>query len=65
MLMNETNREMYGIDSADSIEILKEENHLLGVLDREIQLHKELRHSNIAGLHGVILDSAYGVEFPM
>jgi len=64
-LMSEDNREMYGCDNADAINQMKAPGGVLSVLDREIAVHKSLRHPNIAGLLGTIQDTAYGVPFPL
>ena len=65
MLLSEENRDMYGIDDAQSLESLKEPGNVLGILQREIEVHKTLKHPNIAGLYGLIMDQVHGVEFPM
>ena len=65
MLASAENREMYGLDDAEAIQPLKEPGGVLGTLRREIEVHQSLRHPNIAGFEGIIMEEACGVQFPM
>ena len=56
--MSESQRELYGINSAEAIEALKSPGCILDVLAREIEVHQQLHHPNVAGAFFHIFDSA-------